>query len=259
REPTEHHVRHLGELPLDCRTDVGMIVAVTGGPPGRHAVDQLASVGEHDAAAPRAHDRQRRPCGFHLRVGQPDVAQPRRVPVRPPCPFARHSMLPFLRGCRHLAREDVMTMRSLDEFAAQKLADLDGASLRRRLAATTRLDGIFAERNGRRLVSFCCNDYLNLTHHPAIKAAAIEALHRYGAGAGASRLVTGNHPLFAELERRLARLKGTDSAVVFGSGYLANAGIIPALIGADDLMLIDELAHACLWAGARLSRATILP
>jgi 8-amino-7-oxononanoate synthase len=150
-------------------------------------------------------------------------------------------------------------MRSLEEFATGKLADLDRASLHRVLAETDRLDGIWVERNGRRLLSFCCNDYLALSHHPAVKAAAIAATERHGVGSGASRLVTGNHPLFGELERRLARLKGTEAAVVFGSGYLANAGIIPALIGRDDLILIDELAHSCLWAGARLSRATVVP
>jgi 8-amino-7-oxononanoate synthase len=150
-------------------------------------------------------------------------------------------------------------MRSLDEFAAAKLAELERADLRRRLVDTTRLDGIWALRNGRRLLSFSCNDYLNLSQHPAVKAAAIEALQQYGTGSGASRLVTGNHPLFAALEARLARLKGTQAACVFGSGYLANIGIIPALIGASDLVLIDELAHACLWAGARLARATVLP
>jgi 8-amino-7-oxononanoate synthase len=150
-------------------------------------------------------------------------------------------------------------MRSLDEFAAAKLADLERANLRRRLVETTRLDGIWAMRNGRRLLSFSCNDYLNLSQHPAVKAAAIEALQRFGSGSGASRLVTGNHPLFAALEQRLARLKQTEAACVFGSGYLANTGIIPALIGERDLVLIDELSHACLWAGARLSRATVVP
>jgi 8-amino-7-oxononanoate synthase len=150
-------------------------------------------------------------------------------------------------------------MQSLDDFATQKLAALERDSLRRRLVETNRFDGIWTVRNGRRLLSFCCNDYLNLTHHPAIKEAAIAALERYGVGSGGSRLVTGNHPLFAELEARLARLKGTEAACVFGSGYLANTGIIPALIGEADLVLIDELAHACLWAGARLSRATVLP
>jgi 8-amino-7-oxononanoate synthase len=149
-------------------------------------------------------------------------------------------------------------MRSLDEFATAKLDELERANLRRRLVPTTRLDGIWAVRNGRRLLSFSCNDYLNLSQHPTVKAAAIAALQEFGSGSGASRLVTGNHPLFARLEARLARLKQTQAACVFGSGYLANMGIIPALIGASDLVLLDELSHACLWAGARLSRATVM-
>jgi len=150
-------------------------------------------------------------------------------------------------------------MQSLDDFAAGKLAALDRDNLHRVLAETERLDGVFVERAGRRLISFCCNDYLNLSQHPGIKAAAIAAIERYGVGSGASRLVTGNHPLFGQLEARLARLKGSAAACVFGSGYLANAGIIPALVGAEDLVLIDELSHACLWTGARLSRATVQP
>jgi 8-amino-7-oxononanoate synthase len=150
-------------------------------------------------------------------------------------------------------------MHSLDEFAIAKLGELERSSLRRALVDTTRVTGLWLLRNGRRLLSFCCNDYLNLTHHPAVKEAAIEALRVYGVGAGASRFVTGNHPLFSELEARLARLKETEAACVFGSGYLANLGIIPALIGSDDLVLIDELAHACLWAGARLAQAAVVP
>src|SRR5262245_256800 len=148
---------------------------------------------------------------------------------------------------------------SLDDVARLKLADLDRRQLRRRLVETARTDSIWTVRNGRRLLSFSCNDYLNLAQHPAVKEAAIAAIHRHGVGAGASRLVTGNHPLFAELETRLARLKQTEAACVFGSGYLANSGVIPALVGPEDLILIDELAHACLWAGARLSRATVVP
>ena len=149
-------------------------------------------------------------------------------------------------------------MSSLDQFASEKLSELERGHLRRTLAETEREDGLWITRNGRRLLSFSCNDYLNLTHHPAVKQAAIAALERYGAGSGASRLVTGNHPLFAELEMRLARLKGAEAACVFGSGYLANTGIIPSLIGAADLVLIDELAHACLWAGARLTRGKVI-
>jgi 8-amino-7-oxononanoate synthase len=147
-------------------------------------------------------------------------------------------------------------MHSLDVFAGDKLAGLERAQLRRVPVVTTRT-GIWVERDGRRLLSFSCNDYLNFSQHPQIIAAAIEAIKRYGVGAGASRLVTGNHPLYDELETRLARLKGAEAACVFGSGYLANTGIIPALVGPDDLILVDELAHACIQAGAKLSGAQI--
>jgi 8-amino-7-oxononanoate synthase len=150
-------------------------------------------------------------------------------------------------------------MRSLEEFAAAKLAGLERRRLRRTLVESAREDAVWITRDGRRLLSFCCNDYLNLSQHPDVVEASIAATRRFGVGAGASRLVTGNHPLFAELETRLARLKGTEDAVVFGSGYLANAGIIPTLIGKDDAVFVDQLAHACIWAGAQLSGATILP
>ncbi len=149
-------------------------------------------------------------------------------------------------------------MSSLDDFANTKLAGLEREHLRRALVTSARRD-VVIERDGRRLVSFSCNDYLGLAHHPALKDAARDAIAQYGVGAGASRLVTGNHPLYEALETRLARLKGTAAACVFGSGYLANTGIIPALVGRGDLVLIDELAHACLWAGARLAGATVVP
>lgn len=146
-------------------------------------------------------------------------------------------------------------MSTLDAFAVARLAALTAQHLKRDLYQTWRADGLWVHRAGRRLLSFSCNDYLNLTHHPAVKAAAVAAIEKYGAGAGASRLVTGNHPLIETLERRLARFKGTEAACVFGSGYLANAGIVPVLMRRDDLLLVDELSHACLFAGAQLSRA----
>jgi 8-amino-7-oxononanoate synthase len=149
-------------------------------------------------------------------------------------------------------------MRSLDDFAKSKLAALKSRNLLRGLTETRREDGVWIEREGRRLLSFCCNDYLNLSHHPRVKAAAVAAIEQYGTGSGASRLITGNHPLLGELETRLARLKGTEAACVFGSGYLANSGIIPALVGAEGLVLVDELAHACIWAGAQLSRGRVV-
>jgi 8-amino-7-oxononanoate synthase len=150
-------------------------------------------------------------------------------------------------------------MSSLDDFARDKLAGLDTGQLRRKLVVTARRGSALVERGGRPLISFSCNDYLGLSAHPALAQAACDALQKYGVGAGASRLVTGNHPLYDALEERLARLKGTAAACVFGSGYLANTGIIPALVGGGDLVAIDELSHACLWAGARLAGATVVP
>lgn len=149
-------------------------------------------------------------------------------------------------------------MQSLDAFAGGKLASLEAKSLRRWLKPTRRHDGAAVERDGRRLISFSCNDYLGLSHHPEVRAAAAEAALNYGAGAAASRLVTGDHPLLGDLEKRLALLKGTEAACVFGSGYLANTGVIPTLVGPGDVVLIDALAHACIWAGAQLSGAKIV-
>ena len=149
-------------------------------------------------------------------------------------------------------------MDSLDRFARGKLANLDAQSLRRALVPTERLAGAQAVRCGRRLISFSCNDYLGLAQDPRVKAAAAQALERYGAGAGASRLVTGDHPLLHALEQELARVKGKPDALVFGSGYLANIGIPPALVGVGDLVLLDGLSHACMGAGAQLSGARVL-
>jgi 8-amino-7-oxononanoate synthase len=148
-------------------------------------------------------------------------------------------------------------MSSLDDFAVAKLGALESRHLRRALVTTARR-GATVERGGRRLISFSCNDYLGLSGHQALAEAAHEAIAAFGVGAGASRLVTGNHPLYDALESRLARLKGADAACVFGSGYLANTGIVPSLVGGGDLVAIDELAHACLYAGARLSGATVV-
>lgn len=108
------------------------------------------------------------------------------------------------------------------------------------------------------LISFSSNDYLGLSQHPEVIKAAVETTHQYGTGAGASRLVTGNHPLYAELEATLAHWKKSEACLVFGSGYLANLGVIPALVGKGDGIFADRLVHASLLDGARLSGADIL-
>lgn len=144
---------------------------------------------------------------------------------------------------------------SLDDILSARLEALDADGLRRTLATTDRTDAVHVTREGRTLLSFCCNDYLNLSHDPRVIKAAHAALDTHGTGAGASRLITGNHSVFADLEATLARIKGTDAALVFGSGFLANTGIIPAIVSHGDMVVVDELAHACIWLGARLSPA----
>lgn len=148
-------------------------------------------------------------------------------------------------------------MSSLDAFASDKLAALEKKRLRRTLQDTGRGPAAAATRGAQEMISFCCNDYLGLSQNNAVKQAAAAALAEYGAGAGASRLVTGNHPLYDGLEASLAALKGTEDACVFGSGYLANIGTIPTLVGADDVIFTDSLNHACLHTGAKLSGAPI--
>lgn len=145
--------------------------------------------------------------------------------------------------------------QSLDQFASLKLEDIAQRGLTRHLIDTDRTDGIHLQRNGRDYLSFCCNDYLNLARHHDVQAASAAAAQEYGAGAGSSRLVTGNHSLLTQLERALATFKETEDCVVFGSGYLANLGIIPTLVGPGDLVIADALSHACLLAGARISGA----
>ena len=138
-------------------------------------------------------------------------------------------------------------MVSLEEFAAEKLERAAARSLLRTLPAPA----------GDRL-NYCSNDYLGLAGDPRLVAAAADALRAQGAGAGASRLVTGNHRLYAACERAVAELKSTEAALVYGSGYLANVGTIPAVVSAGDLILADALSHACMMQGARLSGAMLI-
>jgi len=146
----------------------------------------------------------------------------------------------------------------IEQMACSKLAELEATALRRELSETGRGDAGEATRDGQQMISFCCNDYLGLSQHPQVKQAASEAIKQYGAGAGASRLVTGNHPLYDDLETRLAGLKETEASLVFGSGYLANLGIPPVLTVRGDLILADELSHASMHAGIRASNAASL-
>jgi len=148
-------------------------------------------------------------------------------------------------------------MDSLSKFARKKLAEIKARSLYRQTIPTRHLAEVRLERGGKEYLSFSGNDYLGLSQHKDVIAAAVRAAKEFGAGARASRLVTGDHPLYQQLEADIATFKEAEAALVFGSGYLTNLGVIPILAGEGDLILADRLCHACLFAGSDLSKAAL--
>jgi 8-amino-7-oxononanoate synthase len=148
-------------------------------------------------------------------------------------------------------------MSSLNEQLAGALAERERAGLSRHLRDVTSAQGPRITVGGHELLNFSSNDYLGLANDPVLKHAATAAIEKYGVGAGASRLVCGNLAPYRELEEKLARFKGTEAAIVFGSGYAANVGTITALVGAGDVVILDKLDHASIIDGARQSGATI--
>lgn len=151
-------------------------------------------------------------------------------------------------------------MAHLDEHCAAQLRQLEAKHLRRGLRVSARVanSAVLIEQDGRQYVSFACNDYLGLRNHPKVTAAGTLTAAKFGAGAGASRLVTGNHPFYAPLEAKLAAMKGAEAALVFGSGYLTNLGVIPALMQKGDVIFADKLVHACIIDAAQLSGARLI-
>ena len=111
--------------------------------------------------------------------------------------------------------------------------------------------------DGKPVLLLCSNNYLGLADHPRVREAAADAAMRWGVGAGASRLVSGTMTIHRRLEERLAAFKGTEAAVLFGSGYLANIGVVGALArrGGEVVVFSDELNHASIVDGCRLARA----
>jgi len=144
----------------------------------------------------------------------------------------------------------------LDEVP-ERLAALDAAHLTRRRREVRPAAGASLWVDGRQMLAFCSNDYLGLSQHPAVRAAAIAGAQRYGVGSGASPMVSGHSEANAALERELAEVVGLERALYFYAGYATNASIVPALVGPGDALFSDALNHACLIDGARLSKADI--
>jgi len=150
-----------------------------------------------------------------------------------------------------------MTERPQLAFLHDQLEDLKSHGLYFHLRVLDGEQKAVAQFDGKEVINLGSNNYLGLTSHRALKRAALDAVRRYGAGAGAVRTIAGTMRPHLELEEQIARFKGTEACVVFQSGFTANAGTVAAVLGKDDLILSDELNHASIIDGCRLSRATI--
>ncbi|HXW58390.1 MAG TPA: 8-amino-7-oxononanoate synthase, partial [Solirubrobacteraceae bacterium] len=145
-------------------------------------------------------------------------------------------------------------MNEIDE----RLAELELDGLRRRLRMVSGPQGPRVLLDGRPVLVLCSNNYLGLADHPRVREAAAEAAMRWGVGAGASRLVSGTMTIHCRLEQHLAAFAGSEACVLFGSGYLANLGVIGALAGRGDVVFSDERNHASIIDACRLSRAEVV-
>jgi 8-amino-7-oxononanoate synthase len=141
------------------------------------------------------------------------------------------------------------------DFISKELKALQEAGLYRRLRRVEGDQDATLTIDGREVINFSSNNYLGIANHPALAAAAKAAIDRYGCGAGASRLISGNMALHEELEAKLAEFKGTEAALVFNSGFQANTGMLSTLVGEGDVIFSDALNHASIIDGCRLSRA----
>ncbi|HVO26910.1 MAG TPA: 8-amino-7-oxononanoate synthase [Candidatus Margulisiibacteriota bacterium] len=146
---------------------------------------------------------------------------------------------------------------SVADFATCELARRQAAGLVRRLRPIEGAQDTWVTVDGRRALLLCSNNYLGLATHPAVREAASRAALEYGAGAGASRLISGSMRLHHTLEEQLAAFKGTEAALLFNSGYHANIGAITALVGEGDAVFSDALNHASIIDGCRQSRAAV--
>jgi 8-amino-7-oxononanoate synthase len=153
----------------------------------------------------------------------------------------------------------VPTHRNASSFIGQHLQSLKEKDLHRQLRAVESPQGSWVKLEGKEVLNLCSNDYLGLATHPQVTEAAAQAIRKWGCGSGASRLICGTHSFHQILERRLAdEFKGAEAALLYNSGYSANLGIISALVGKGDCVFSDELNHASIIDGCRLSQAKVL-
>ncbi len=151
-----------------------------------------------------------------------------------------------------------MLFDNYQRFIKNKLKEISNKDQLRQLKISKRNKNSFVINDNVKLLSFACNDYLSLSTDRRLIEAAQKATIKYGTGSGASRLITGNNPLYQKLENNLRRMKNTEACIVFGSGFLANLGVISALANKNDLILIDSLSHSSSFMGTKLTKAKVV-
>jgi glycine C-acetyltransferase len=156
----------------------------------------------------------------------------------------------------HSKQENCMSNKLA--WLQEEIQDLKDAGLYNHIRTLSSPQGAWLEVDGKRVLNFCSNNYLGLADHPKIVAAAKQAADEYGVGPGAVRTIAGTMDLHKQLDRRLAEFKGVEAAITFQSGFTANLGAIPALVGKGDVIFSDRLNHASIIDGCRLSRAKII-
>ncbi|HZW04392.1 MAG TPA: aminotransferase class I/II-fold pyridoxal phosphate-dependent enzyme, partial [Anaerolineaceae bacterium] len=149
-------------------------------------------------------------------------------------------------------------MTSRLDWIQEEIDALKEAGLYNRIRTIESPQGAWLVVDGKRVLNFCSNNYLGFANHPRLVKAAQQAIAEYGVGPGAVRTIAGTMSLHTELERRLAAFKGVDAAITFQSGFTANLAAIQALVGKEDVIYSDELNHASIIDGSRLSGAAIV-
>ena len=143
-------------------------------------------------------------------------------------------------------------------WVSEELQALKDGGLYNRIRTLDSSQGAWLDVDGRRVLNFCSNNYLGLANHPGLVSAAGEAMQKYGVGPGAVRTIAGTMSLHVELDKRMAAFKGVEAAITFQSGFTANLGVIPSLVGKEDVIFSDELNHASIIDGSRLAGAKIV-
>lgn len=156
-----------------------------------------------------------------------------------------------------IGRAGIVMAGELQNELKEELSGLDTAGLRRTLRMVSGPQQTRIQLDGREVLHFSSNDYLGLANHPSLKAAATAAIEQHGAGAGAARLISGSQSPSHQLEAALAAFRNAEAALLFSSGYAAAIGVLPALAGAGDMVVVDKLVHASLVDAAKLSGAKL--